>query len=50
MQSFVSEAQNPTPTPEKKTVKDDSSSESTEEDIDVLLKGLAKLDFEHPLI
>ena len=50
MQSFVSEAQTPTLTLEKKPIEDDSSSESTEEDIDVLFKGLAELDFDHPRI
>lgn len=40
MQSFVLEAHTLTPTPEKKLVKDDSSSESMEEDMNVLLKGL----------
>ena len=50
MQSFVLEAQTPTPTPKKKLVKDNSLSESTEEDADVLLKGLAKLNFDHPRV
>ena len=50
MQSFVLEAQIPTPTPEKKTVEDDSLSESMEEDMNVLLKGLKELDFDHPHI
>lgn len=34
----------------KKPIEDDSSSESTEEDINVLLKGLAELNFKHPHI
>ena len=50
MQSFMSEAQTLTPTPEKKSVKDDSTSDSTEEDMKVFLKGLEELDFDHPRI
>ena len=50
MQSFVLEAQTSTPTPEKKTVKDDSSSKSMEEDMNTLLKGLEELNFDHPHI
>ena len=50
MQSFVSEAQTLTPTPEKKIVEDDSSSELIEEDMNVLLKGLEELNFDHPRI
>ena len=50
MQSFVLESQTPTPTPEKKLVEEDSSSESTEEDINVLLKGLEEVDFNHPCV
>ena len=50
MQSFVSEAQTLTPTPEKKPVEDDSSSESMEEGMNALLKGLEQLDFDHPRI
>ena len=50
MQSFVPEAQMPTPTLGKKTINDDSSSESTKEDMNVLLKGLEELDFHHPRI
>ena len=51
MQPFVIEAQLPTTsTTKKKPVdkEDDTSSESTKEDMDVLLKGIVKLDFEHP--
>lgn len=40
MQSFVSKAYTPTLTPKKKPVEEDSSSELTEEDIDILLKVL----------
>ena len=50
MQSFVLEAQTPTQTHEKKTAEADSSSESTEEDMNVLLKGLEDMDFNHPRI
>lgn len=52
MQSFVSEAQTPTSTLEKKPLakKDNMSSDSMEEDIDVLLKGINELDFENPRI
>ena len=50
MQSFVVEAQMPTQTPEKKTIDADTSSDLTEEDMNVLLKGLEDLDFDHPRI
>ena len=50
MQSFVAEAQTPTQTPEKKTVEVGTSSDSTKEDMNVLLKGLEDLDFDHPII
>lgn len=52
MQSFISEAQTSTLTLEKKSLEkeDDMSIESMKEDINVLLKGIAKLDFEHPHI
>ena len=50
MQSFVLEAQTPTLTPENKTIEDDSLSESTEEDMNVLLKGLEELNLDHPRI
>ena len=52
MQSFVSEAQTPRSTPENKPleIEDDMSSDSTEEDIDVLFKGITELYFEHPHI
>lgn len=50
MQSFVSKEKTLTPTPEKKPIEDDLLSESTEEDINVLLKGLEELDFDHPHI
>lgn len=46
----MSEAQTLTPTPEKKTVEDDSSSEAIEEDMNVLLKGLEELNFKNPCI
>jgi hypothetical protein len=51
MQSFVPEAQRTTTsTTKKKPVdkEDDTSSESIEEDMDVLLKGITELDFEYP--
>ena len=51
MQPFMSEAQQTTTSAiEKKLVdnEDDTSSESTEEDMDVLLKVMVELDFEHP--
>ena len=52
MQSFASEAQTSMLTPEKKSLEkeDDTSSESTKEDIDILLKGIVELEFEHPCI
>ena len=50
MQSFVVEAQTLTQTPKKKSVEDDSTNESTEEDMNVLLKGIEELDFNHPWI
>jgi hypothetical protein len=50
MQSFVVEAQTPTLTLEKKTTEVDTPSESTEEDMNILLKGLEDLDFNHPRI
>ena len=50
MQSFVVEAQTLTQTPENKTTNANSSSESTEEDMNVLLKELKELDFDHPRI
>ena len=50
MQSFVAEVQMPTPTPEKKTDEVDTASDSTEEVMNVLLKGLEKLNFDHPRI
>lgn len=52
MKSFVSEAHTSTSTLEKKSPdkEDNMSSESTEEDIDILLKGITELDFEHPCI
>ena len=40
MQTFTVEAQTLTPTPEKKTVEVDTTSDSTKEDMNVLLKGL----------
>ena len=45
MQSFVSEAQTSTSTPKKKSLEkeDNMSSESIEEDIDILLKGITEL-------
>lgn len=52
MQPFVPEAQQTAPSnTEKKPLVDkeeDTSSKSTEEDMDVLLKGIAELDFDHP--
>lgn len=50
MQSFVLEAQTLTPTPRKKTNEDDSSSELIEQDMNVPLKGLEELNFDHPQI
>ena len=50
MQSFVPEAQTSMLTLEKKTAEVDTSSDSTEEDMNVLLKGLEYLDFDHPRI
>ena len=38
----------PTQNPQKKTIDADSSNESTEEDMNVLLKGLEELDFDQP--
>ena len=52
MEPFIPEAhQTTTSITEKKPIvdkEDDTSSESTEEDIDVLFKGITKLDFDHP--
>ena len=51
MQPFVPKAQQTaTSTTKKKLVnkEDDTSGESTEEDIDVLLKGITEIDFDHP--
>ena len=51
MQPFILEAQQTTTsTTTKKPVdkEDDTSSESIEEDMDVLLKGIIELNFEHP--
>ena len=51
MQPFLPEAQQTTTsTIEKKPIdkEDDTSSELTEEDMDVLLKGITELEFEHP--
>ena len=50
MQTFAAEAQTPTPTLEKKTNEVDTTSDSTEEDMNVLLKGLGELNFDHPRI
>ena len=50
MQSFAAEAQTSMQTPEKKTTKADTSSDSTEEDMNILPKGLEDLDFDHPRI
>ena len=49
-QSFTTKVQTLMPTPEKKTAKVDASSGSTEEDMNVLLKGLEELNFDHPRI
>lgn len=46
----MAEARTPTQTPEKKTAEVDTSSDSTEEDMNILLKGLEYLDFDHPSI
>ena len=52
MQPFILEAQQTAPSnTNKKPLVDkeeDTSSESTEEDMDVLLKGIVELDFDHP--
>ena len=50
MQSFVAEVQMSTLTPEKKTAEFDTASDSMEEDMNVLLKGLEELNFDHPRI
>ena len=50
MQSFVAEVQMPTSTPEKKTTEVNTASDSTKEDMNVLLKGLEELNFDHPRI
>lgn len=50
IQSFIAEVQTPMPTLEKKTAEVDTSSDLTEEDMNVLLKGLEELDFDHPII
>ena len=50
MQSFADEAQTLTQTPEKKTAEANTLSDSTKEDMNVLLKGLEDLDFNHPRI
>lgn len=50
MQSFAVEAQTSTQTPKKKIVDVDSSSKSTKEDMNALLKGLKELNFNHPRI
>ena len=50
MQLFTVEAQTPMPTPEKKTVEVDTISDTTKEDMNVLLKGLEELDFDYPRI
>ena len=52
MQPFVPEAQQTVPSNTKKKPlldkEEDTSSESTEEDMDALLKGITELDFDHP--
>jgi hypothetical protein len=52
MSPFIPEAQQTAPSnTEKKPLLDkeeDTSSESMEEDMDVLLKGITKLEFDHP--
>ena len=50
MQSFAVEVQTLTMTPEKKTAEVDSASDSTEEDVNTLLKRLEELNFDHPRI
>ena len=50
MQSFTVEAQMLTLTTKKKTIEVDTSSDLTEEDMNILLKGLEELDFDHPRI
>ena len=50
MQSFEIEVQTMTMTPEKKTAEVDIASDSMEEDMIVLLKGLEELNFDHPRI
>ena len=50
MQSFTAEVQTPTLMLEKKMAEVDTASDSTEEDMNILLKRLEELNFDHPRI